>query len=216
MLVGYLGAGLAAKAFAPRIGLGTLVTAALLLDIVFWLFVVLHLEDVAVPGDFAQRHALAFDYPWSHSLAGALFWSAAAAIVWAWSGGEGRYIARAPAVIAATALSHWLIDVVVQPGGLPLWGPGAPTIGLEAGPQAALAVGLVIGGGGLALYLWRSRTPVKRRAAVAALVLAAALLDVHAAHDTVAPDNIMTLAFAALLVLFACVIVAAVADRERA
>ena len=55
MLVGHLGAGLAAKAVAPRVGLGTLVAAAFLLDILLWLFVTLHIEGVVVPGDFGRE-----------------------------------------------------------------------------------------------------------------------------------------------------------------
>ena len=50
MLVGHLGAGLAAKAAAPRVGLGTLMAAAVLLDIVLWLFVAMHIEGASVPG----------------------------------------------------------------------------------------------------------------------------------------------------------------------
>ncbi len=64
MLVGHLGAGLAAKAAAPRVGLGTLFAAAMLLDIVLWLFVILKLEGAVVPADFETRHALAFNFPW--------------------------------------------------------------------------------------------------------------------------------------------------------
>lgn len=215
MLVGFLGAGLIAKAFAPRVGLGTLVTAALLLDIVFWLFVVLHIEDASVPGDFAARHMLAFDFPWTHSLLGALFLSAGAAFVWAWSGGEGRYLSTATAVIAATVLSHWAIDFLTHSAELTIWGPGAPSVGLDIGPTAALAVDLVLGGLGLALYLQRSRAPAGRRLVIVAMMLVAALLGVYGAHNTVPPASTMTLAFASLLVLFACVVVAAVADRER-
>src|ERR1700710_794823 len=152
MLVGHIGAGLAAKAVAPRVGLGTLMAAALLLDIVLWLFVVLHLEGATVPGDYAQTHRLAFSFPWSHSLLGALFWSAAMAFGWTWSGGAGRDFAFAPALVPATVFSHWLLDFLVHPAEMPLWGPGAPSVGLGLEQPAALIVELAIAAAGLALF----------------------------------------------------------------
>ena len=215
MLVGHLGAGLAAKAVAPRVGLGTLMAAALLLDIVLWLFVAMHIEGASVPGDFATRHMLAFNFPWSHSLLGALFWSAAAAFVWSWSGGEGKYFAFAPAVIAATALSHWFLDYLVHPAELPLWGPGAPSVGLDIGQPAAIILELSIAAAGLLAYLWRARITMIRRVAIAALVTTTGLLTVAGAFYTAPPSDILTVAGTSLLVLFIIVSIAALVDREQ-
>jgi membrane-bound metal-dependent hydrolase YbcI (DUF457 family) len=214
MLVGHIGAGLAAKAVAPRIGLGTLIAAALLLDIVLWLFVVLHLEGAAVPGDYAETHRLAFSFPWSHSLLGALFWSAAAAFVWTWSGGAGKYFAFAPAVVAATVFSHWILDFLVHPAEMPLWGPGAPSVGLGLEQPVALIVELVIAAAGLALFLWRCKASLRRRIAVIGLALATAFLTVFGAVNTTPPGDILTVAGVSLLTLFVIVTIAAIADRE--
>jgi hypothetical protein len=214
MLVGHLGAGLAAKAVAPRVGLGTLVAAALLLDIVLWLFVILHLEGAVVPGDYAQTHQLAFSFPWSHSLLGALFWSGAAAFVWTWSGGAGKYFAFAPAVIAATAFSHWVLDYLSHPGEMPLWGPGAPSVGLGLGQTPSLIIELVIAAAGLGVFLWRTRLSIPRRAAIVGLVLATATLTVFGAVNTAPPGDILTVAGLSLLAMFAIVTIAAMADRE--
>jgi hypothetical protein len=214
MLVGHLGAGLAAKAVAPRVGLGTLVAAAFLLDIVLWLFVILHIEGATVPGDFAERHMLAFSFPWSHSLAGALFWAAAAAFVWTWSGGEGKYFAFAPAVIAATVLSHWLLDFLVHGPEMPLWGPGSPSVGLGLGQPTALIVELVIAAAGLGIFLWRSRLSLGRRAAIGGLTVVVAALTIFGAINTTPPGDILNVAGVSLLALFLIVAVAAVADRE--
>ncbi|HUO87647.1 MAG TPA: hypothetical protein VMU08_00620 [Rhizomicrobium sp.] len=214
MLVGHLGAGLAAKAVAPRVGLGTLVAAALLLDIILWLFVILHVEGAAVPGDFAERHALAFSFPWSHSLTGALVWAAAAAFVWTWSGGEGRYFAFAPAVIAATVLSHWVLDFLVHPAELPLWGPGSPAVGLGLAQPTALIVELAIAALGFGAFALRSRLSLGRRAVVGGLTLAVAALTVFGATSTTPPADILNLAGVSLLALFAIIAVAAAADRE--
>jgi hypothetical protein len=212
MLVGHLGAGLAAKAAAPRVGLGTLVAAAFLLDILLWVFVTLHIEGAVVPGDFADRHVLAFTFPWSHGLIMALFWSAAAAFVWTWSGGEGRYFAFAPAVIAATAFSHWILDWLVHPPELPLWA-GSEAYGLDIGQPTALALDLIIGAAGLAAFLLRTKLSATRRTAVAGLTLVVAVLSVFGALMTNPPTSITTVAGTSLLALFLVITVAAVADR---
>jgi len=213
MLVGHLGAGLAAKAAAPKVGLGTLFVAAMLLDIVLWLFVILKLEGVAVPPDFETRHQLAFNFPWSHSLLGALVWSAVAAAVWAWTRGGGRLFAFAPAVIAATVFSHWILDFLVHPAEMPIWGPGAPSVGLDLGQPLALYVELAIAALGLVIFLVRIPLSLARRASVAGVTLLAAALTVFGATSTAAPPDMLTLAGVSLLVIFVIVTVAALADR---
>lgn len=214
MLVGHLGAGLAAKAVAPRIGLGTLFASALLLDIVLWLFVILHFEGASVPGDFATRHMLAFSFPWSHSLLGALLWSAGAAFLWSWSGGEGKYFAFAPAVIAATVFSHWLLDFLVHPAEMPLWGPGAPSVGLGLQQPAALIVELVVAAAGLGFFLLRCKMSTPRRLVITGLVVVTAALSVVGAFNATPPGDMLTVAATSLLALFAIVTIAALADRE--
>lgn len=214
MLVGHLGAGLVAKAVAPRVGLGTLVAAAFLLDILLWLFVILHIEGAVVPGDFPERHMLAFSFPWSHGLIMALFWSAAAAFVWTWSGGEGRYFAFAPAVIAATTFSHWILDWLVHPPELPIWA-GSEAFGLGIGQPVALVLEMVIAAAGLAAFLFRTGLSATRRTAIAGLTLVVAVLSVFGATMTNPPTSITTVAGTSLLALFIVITVAAVADREE-
>ncbi|MBV9045300.1 MAG: hypothetical protein JO348_00680 [Alphaproteobacteria bacterium] len=213
MLVGHLGAGLAAKAVAPRAGLGTLVAVAFLLDILLWLFVTLHLEGASVPGDFAERHQLAFSFPWSHSLVAALLWSAVAAFLWSWSGGEGKYFAFAPAVIAATAFSHWILDFITHDADLPLW-PGGPAYGLGLQPPVALVVELVLAALGFGLFLSRTRLSTPRRIAIGGLTLAVAALTIYGDTTDTTPGDILNLAGISLLTIFVIVTIAAVADRE--
>jgi hypothetical protein len=214
MLVGHLGAGLAAKAVAPRVGLGTLIACALLLDIVLWLFVILQIEGAVVPGDFATHHLLAFSFPWSHSLLGAIVWSLAAAFVWTWSGGEGKYLAFAPAVVAATVFSHWILDFLVHGPEMPLWGPGSPSVGLGIAQPYALIVELAIAVVGLAAFLLRSQLSLARRGAAAALVLVVGAMSVFGAYNTVPPSDILTLAAVSLLALLVIIGTAALIDRQ--
>jgi len=56
MFAGHVGAALALKRAERRVNLGVLILAALLLDVLLWLFVLAGLEQVIVPADYASRH----------------------------------------------------------------------------------------------------------------------------------------------------------------
>jgi hypothetical protein len=121
MFVGHLGAGLAAKRLAPRLNLGVLFLAAMWLDALLWIFVLLGFEEVHVPASFGETHYLTFTFPYSHGMAASLGWSAAALVAvraWGWSGTAGL-------VIAGTVFSHFVLDALVHVAGLPLLGPGS-------------------------------------------------------------------------------------------
>ena len=64
---------------------GVFVVAALLLDLVLWLFVLLGWESVTIPANFANTHQPEFVFPYSHGLVASVVWSAlagTAALVW--------------------------------------------------------------------------------------------------------------------------------------
>jgi hypothetical protein len=125
MFVGHLAAALGAKTLEPRISLGVLVAATFGLDLLWPAFLLLGVEQVRVdPGNTAFT-PLAFDsYPWSHSLAAALLWGAAAGVA---TGGLAGL--RPRLLIAAAVVSHWVLDFITHRPDLPLW-PGGPEVGL--------------------------------------------------------------------------------------
>ena len=155
MFVGHLGAGLAAKRMEPRLGLGVLWLAAMLLDVLLWTFVLLGLEEVHVPENFGEVHYLTFTFPYSHGLISSLCWSAAAfgvARACGWN-------ARAGAVVAATVFSHFLLDVLVHVAGLPVLGTGSYRLGLGLWRHTGLelAAECVLGALGWWIYLGSAR-----------------------------------------------------------
>ncbi|HSP20090.1 MAG TPA: hypothetical protein VLQ79_11280, partial [Myxococcaceae bacterium] len=75
MFVGHLGVGLALSAGSRRFRLGTLLGAALLLDVLLGVFVLAGWERVIVPPDFAATHYLEFEFPYSHGLVATLVWA---------------------------------------------------------------------------------------------------------------------------------------------
>jgi hypothetical protein len=147
MFVGHLAAAFGARAVEPRVPLAIAVAAAFALDLLWPMLLLLGLESVRVdPGDTAFTN-LAFEwYPWSHSLALVLVWSA-------FAGALAREVlgsTRAALVVAALVLSHWVLDFVTHRPDLPLW-PSGPRVGW--GLWQSIAATILVEGTLLALGL---------------------------------------------------------------
>ncbi|HZJ53022.1 MAG TPA: hypothetical protein VFD38_02695 [Myxococcaceae bacterium] len=158
MFVGHLGVGLALSSRSRRFRLGTLLGAAMLLDVLLGAFVLAGMEQLIVPPDFATGHYLEFVFPYSHGLLSSVVW---AGITAALAGAGWLLIGRGAAaawIAGAAVLSHFVCDVVEHVRGLPLLGEDFPHVGLrlwKAMPWA-LALELLLLAGGVALFL-RSR-----------------------------------------------------------
>ncbi len=143
MFAGHIGAALAIGRFERRVNVGAFVIAALLLDLLLWIFVLLGLESVTISADFAATHHLEFIFPYSHGFLMSIAWSvlaAAAAVPWYPPLKEARF--RAAMLIAAAVFSHWVLDALVHVPELPLAGEGSLKVGL--GLWRAMAVALVV------------------------------------------------------------------------
>jgi membrane-bound metal-dependent hydrolase YbcI (DUF457 family) len=126
MFIGHHAAALAGKRIAPRIGLGTLVAAALWLDLLWPFLSLAGIEHFRIdPGNTAFTPLDFHDYPWTHSLLMSVGWSALFAI--------GYRLMKKPwrdaIIVGAAVLSHWVLDFVTHAPDLPLW-PGGPKVGL--------------------------------------------------------------------------------------
>ncbi len=126
MFIGHFAVGFAAKRAAPKTSLATLVFAALFLDLLWPILLWLGIERVRLaPGGRAFASLDFESYPWSHSLAMALVWSAL--LGWLYRA-RTRY-ARGAFWVGAAVFSHWLLDFVTHRPDLPL----APGVALKAG-----------------------------------------------------------------------------------
>ena len=169
MFAGHVGAGLILARAERRVNLGAFIAAALFLDLVLWLFVLLGWESVFIPAGFASAHQVDFVFPYSHSLLAGLAWSvlAGAAVVV----GYPRLRAakwRAAAFVAVAVFSHWPLDLLVHRAEMPLAGAGSRKLGfgLWQSMPSALAVEAAIVVVGLLALL-----PVSGLARVKALAL---------------------------------------------
>jgi hypothetical protein len=185
MFVGHYGIGLAGRSATRRASLGTWFLAVQFLDLLWPIFLLLGWEHVRVAPGITRLTPLDFyDYPISHSLAGALVWSALFALIYGlWGGRRGALSPASPAVpdraLPATApagaafrggrwrtagllglgvLSHWVLDLMVHRPDLPLLprGPYAG-FGLWNAPAVELPLEAALYLGGAFVYLRATR-----------------------------------------------------------
>ena len=188
MFAGHVGAALAIGRAERRVNIGAFVAAALLLDLVLWLFVLLGWESVTITADFASTHQPEFVFPYSHGLLSSLLWSAlAGAVAFAWSARLGITPWRVAVLVAAAVFSHWLLDALVHLPELPLAGAGSPTVGL--GLWQAMPVALLVEAGIVAVGLWLflPGSTLSRGRSIGLAVLSLALLAFTILGMTIAP-----------------------------
>ncbi len=146
MFIGHAAVAFAAKRAAPRTSLGTLTAAAMLLDLIWPIFVLAGIEVLRIdPGNTRFTPLDFVSYPWTHSLAAAVAWSVA--------GGTAFYLWRrdrsAALIVGLCVFSHWFLDflthrpdLALAPGssvyfGLGLWNHVVATVVIEVGMLAA-------------------------------------------------------------------------------
>ncbi|MCU1228109.1 MAG: hypothetical protein JWO97_993 [Acidobacteria bacterium] len=155
MFIGHNAVGFASKRAAPRVSLGLLMAAPMLLDLIWPLLLLAGVEHMRVdPGNTRFTPLDFYDYPWSHSLL--------MACVWGLLFGGSYFVRtrdrRAGLILFLGVVSHWLFDLFTHRPDLPLW-PGGPKAGLGLWnfPAATIVVESLLFIGGLALYVRATR-----------------------------------------------------------
>jgi hypothetical protein len=113
LFVGHYGPSFAAKSIEPKIPLWLLFIAVQFVDVLWGIFVLLGIEKVRiVPGITASSPLDLYYMPYTHSLAGALGWSALAYLLCQTVPRlRGRRIGL---IVAAAVFSHWILDLIVH------------------------------------------------------------------------------------------------------
>ena len=160
MFVGHFAAGFAAKSFAPKVSLGTLILAAALPDVLWILFFATGIEQVVIQPGIMVANSLNLVYiPFSHSLLMNAVWGALfGGVYFLW-----RRDPRGAWILFAAVLSHWLLDFVSHRPDMPL-APGIDMrfgLGLWNSRPATVIVEGALWFGGLFLYV-RTTRPNKR------------------------------------------------------
>jgi membrane-bound metal-dependent hydrolase YbcI (DUF457 family) len=128
MFIGHFAVALAAKKAAPRVSLGTLLFAAVFLDAVWPVLVLLGIERFRIVPGYTTINPFEFlHYPWSHSLLMTVVWALAFAFVYLAVKGD-----RAGAIWVGIAVaSHWVLDFVSHRPDMPLYPGGSERLGLS-------------------------------------------------------------------------------------
>ncbi|MGH7855135.1 MAG: hypothetical protein ACREP3_16920 [Candidatus Binatia bacterium] len=172
MVAGHYGVGFIAKALNNAVPLWVLFLAVQLVDIFWAVLVLLKIERARIVPGITPINPIDFYYmPYTHSLAGVVLWSIAAATISSRMV-TGRQRWSVAAVVGAAVLSHWVLDLLVHRPILPLYGDGFKVgIGLYHLPAVALGLELALLFGGIYLYLRRTKPRRAHRSATIILGL---------------------------------------------
>jgi membrane-bound metal-dependent hydrolase YbcI (DUF457 family) len=171
MFIGHFAVGFAAKRVAPRTNIALLLAAALFLDILWPIFVLVGWEQVRIdPGNTRYTPLDFVSYPWSHSLMMSMLWATLLALVYFLA---TRYRPGA-LMIWIAVVSHWILDWITHAQDMPIY-PGGPRFGLALWNTIAgtMIVELLMFAIGVGLYMrvTRARDRIGRYALLAYVVL---------------------------------------------
>ncbi len=155
MYIGHFAVALAASAASPEAPrLGTLFVAAQLIDIAFFLLLMVGVEDMrVVPGITVMNPMDLYHMPYTHSLVAAALWGLAfGAFVWRIAGSRA-----AGAWAAMVVMSHWFVDLIVHRPDLTLAG-SPPKLGLGLWNYPLVEMPLELGLTGFAFWYFLRKT----------------------------------------------------------
>ena len=169
MFIGHYAPAFAAKAAVKSVPLWVLFAAAQWVDYVWAAFILLGVEKLRLVENFIGRSPMDLYYmPFSHGLPSSVLLSLLIGGVVA-LGFKGNR-AAVVGVVALTAFSHWVFDLIVHAKDLPLWMDDLKVgLRLWAYPQISVPTEILLMLGGLWLYDRTHRSP--RRSGTIALWL---------------------------------------------
>jgi len=155
MFVGHYSVAFAVKSEQNKIPLWVLFVAVQLLDFIWAPLVLLGIEKMRIaPGITAANPLDLYYMPYTHSLIGALVWSALAFLVYTVSSGTK---VSAALIVALAVFSHWILDLIVHRPDLAIYDDTVKVgfglwnyRGLEFGLEVAILVA------GIIIYLKRN------------------------------------------------------------
>lgn len=197
MFIGHNAVGFASKRPAPRVSLGWLMAAPMLLDLLWPVLLLAGVEHVRIqPGNTRMTPLDFYDYPWTHSLLMACVWSVAYGALYWLRSRDGR----GASVLALGVVSHWVFDWLTHRADLPLYPGGANVgLGLWNHPAAETAIEVALFVAGVAIYARMTR-PRDRTGSVAFWSFVVFLAVIHAGNLLgPPPPSVTAIAYAGLL-----------------
>ncbi len=204
MFAGHIGAALALGRAERRVNPGVFVLAALLLDLVLWIFVLPGWESVAIPANFAGTHQPVFVFPYSHGLLAAIAWSLLAGIatVTLYRHLKAERL-RAALFMGLAVFSHWLLDALVHAPEMPIAGESSRKLGLGLwnSMPAALFVEALITLAGLWLFVATANLSRGKQATLVVVTCVALAFTVIGMTVAPAPPSAAAMAVSSLVTI---------------
>lgn len=167
MFIGHFAVALAAKKAAPKTSLATLFAASQLVDLLWPLFLLLGFEQVRIdPGNTTVTPLDFYNYPYTHSLVGAVAWSLLYGALYYFR----RKVTKEAVVVTLVVFSHWLLDLVTHRPDLPLMSNESMKFGLGLWNSLAGTIMVEFGLLAVGTYLYFSVTLAKNKTGTYALV----------------------------------------------
>lgn len=214
MFIGHLGAGLALKKLDRNTNLGWFVASVMMLDFLLWIFVLLKVESVVIPDNYSETHYLLFQFPYSHSLAATLCWSALVFIL-------VRLTLKSDltaGLMAVGVFSHFVFDFIAHPPRIPLMGEDSMKVGLSLWNNMPVELSLEFVLLGLGMYLYLSTTAPAKAGGKFGLVVLMLFLTIAAFTGQMlgpAPQSGTQVAFSSLFTMVITVVLTFYLDRKR-
>src|SRR5881394_1969111 len=215
MFVGHYGVAFAVKTDRNKIPLWVLFVAVQLLDFLWAPFVLLGIEKVRFVPGITATNALDLYYMPSHSLIGALFWSAVAFAIYkiGW-----RNIASnsAALLVGFAVFSHWLLDLIVHRPDLAIY-DDTMKVGFGLwncrGVEFVLEIGILLFGA--VLYLKRN-SAIARKIGIIVFVATLILIQTSNTFLRRLPSSDRAFAITALVFYTVFAVIAFLLEKRRA
>ena len=216
MFVGHYGVAFAVKTERNKIPLWVLFVTVQLLDFLWAPFVLLGIEKVRfVPGITATNALDLYYMPYTHSLIGALFWSAVAFAIYkiGWRNIASNSVAL---LVGFAVFSHWFLDLIVHRPDLPIY-DDTLKVGFGLWNYRAIEFGLEIG-----ILLCGAVLSLKRNRAIArkiGIIVFVALLVLIQTNNTFVrrpPSSDRAFAITALIFYTVFAVIAFLLEKRRA
>jgi hypothetical protein len=216
MFVGHYGVAFAVKTPRNKIPLWVLFVAVQLLDFLWAPFVLLGIEKVRFVSGITATNALDLYYmPYTHSLIGALFWSALAFAVYK-IGCRNIASNNAALLVGFAVFSHWLLDLIVHRPDLAIYDDTLKVgFGLwnHRGIEFVLEIGILLFGA--VLYLKRNGA-IARKIGMIIFVVVLVLIQTSNTFLRKPPSSDRAFAITALIFYTVFAVIAFLLEKRRA
>ncbi len=219
MFVGHYAAAFALKGVEKRASLGWLFIATQFVDILFFPFALMGIENLKFKEGFTEVNSFNMDYyPFTHGLLSTAIWAILFYIVFKYLlGRKKNYMKKVAFVMALAVLSHWFTDLIVHTPDLPLI-KGNPKFGFGLWNNRFLtfiteAFLLFLG----LLYYLSKTTPISKFGKYAASIFVIFLIFLNYINLYILPANedLSSLTTSALISYFLFAGIAFYIDKRR-